>query len=307
MKKKLLKIISWLAIIVIFYFLFRIIFDNWQQIKNFNFRINLYYLLFSFVIYTAVLFLFTAIWRIILKKSGHRIGYGKIFYISALARFGRYIPGGVWEYLIRHHLLPKDLPLKIFVTSCLLENILIITAGLVLSLFLVAQYLFFNILAAVVVCCLIAIFIIFPQLFYGSINLALNLIKKQPITPDLYLKSLDLLKIFIISFFGWLIWGLSFFLFIHSFVGISFSKLMVIILIFCSGLNLGRFLVFIPAGLGVNESVFTFFLKDFFNLGVSTLIALLTRIWLIVNDLIFLTVTFFVDFLAKKYGNNQGK
>lgn len=303
MKKTLFKISSWLIVVLFFYFLLKIVLTNWYQISTYHFHFNLYYLLLSSIIYCLVFLLFSIIWQIILKKSGYQLGYREIFYISGLGRLGRYIPGGVWEYLIRLRLLSGKLPLKIFITSCILENALIITAGFLLALFLLVNDLFWNFWLILLIFFLIFTFftfLLFPQLFYNLINYSLKILKKQPISADFYLNSKELFIIFFTAIIIWLIWGFSFFLFLAAFVRISFSEVFSIILIFCAALNFGRILIFVPAGLGASEGVLTFFLKRFFDLGIATLISLLTRVWLIINDLLFLIFALIVNIFQKK-------
>ena len=87
--------------------------------------------------------------------------------------------------------------------------------------------------------------------------------------------------------------GTGFFFLMHSFVDISSTNLYFAIFAFAFSISVGYFLVFIPSGLGVNEGLLVLSLvqKGLFGLEIATVISLVTRVWMIVNDLIFLAIS----------------
>ena len=86
---------------VIFYFIGKMAYKEWDKILGYHWSLNPSWLIVSLII-AFIAYLFSACeWVLILKMIGGKIGWSKGVVIYLLSLFGRYIPGGVWAVLGR--------------------------------------------------------------------------------------------------------------------------------------------------------------------------------------------------------------
>jgi len=303
MIKKIFKLFSWLIVGLIFYFLLKSLWGNWNQIKEYQFQINPFYLFISFILYFLAMFLLSQIWHFILTKQNSQKSRWEIFRIHFLSNFGKYIPGKVWLFLIRLKLGKKiGLSKKIVLVSSVLEIALGLTALGLISVFFLnhislnQQYFFANLILLAIA----LIFILYPKLFYSVLNYLLGLVKKEKIAKEFQLKSSHLLILISVALISWFFWGLSFYFFTQALIIIPINKVFNLIGIFIVSYLIGFLALFAPNGLAVREGVQIYFLSSFLPLEIAILISLAYRIWITLNELVIALLVF-----LKNISNNQ--
>ena len=287
---------------MILFFLVRTLILNWQKVKEYNFQINIYYLLFSFLIFFLGAFLDSQVWRFLLLKSKAFLPKFKTFKIHFSSRFGAYVPGKIWFLLIRSRLCKDEgVTQKDVIVSSLLENGISMIAPSILSLvfvgdyFLGKQYLPIMIIAIIIG----GIFFLRPNFFYSILNFGLKKFKKETIPQDAQLKSTTLLLALLFNGLIWLIYGLSFFFFVKAIAPIPSNSAMHLIGAYIVSATVGAWAFFTPYGLGVREATQSYFLSYLIPLEVSILLSFLTRIWMILNDLIAIVLVKTMDLILK--------
>jgi hypothetical protein len=123
-----------------------------------------------------------------------------------------------------------------------------------------------------------------PRLVETVLNWGLTKIGRQPVHFNLTFR--DLAAIFIFYLCSYLLWGLALFLFANALTPLSWTYFAPFLGVFPAAYALGLIAPFAPAGLGVREGALTYLLSFFVPLPVATIIALLTRPWMMAVELV---------------------
>jgi len=292
-KKFLFKLIQFFLIALIFYFLFKSLLANWSQIKDFNWQFNYYLLILSFVIQILALFWLVKIWQRMLRHTGSSVSYFKLFKVWFFTDLAKYIPGKVWQFLGMIYMLEKQgVPkMNTFSTAVLAQSSSVISGLFISVIFLGADLYsrFFStnpglIVAGTVLSLGVLVFFCYPKVLERILNWGLGILKKEKISLDITVKDVI---IYLLSYsLSWLLFGLAFLIFVKSMAQADFNMYPTLTGAFAFSLNIGFLAIFTPGGIGVREGVLVFLLSSFFPLPVSTLISLLSRLWMTVGELL---------------------
>ncbi len=291
-KKVLYRILQIGVVFVIFYFLFKSLFSNWSQIKEYSWNFHYPSLLISFVLAALSYSVLVGVWNGILKQSGYVISYSKMFKIWFISNLGRYIPGKVWQLLGMLYLLEKEkVPKSKGFTVAILAQVLSSMAGILVmlgflrydfyrKLFSESLWFLFVLLAFVLG---VLVLIIYPRLLQKVINLVLGFFKKDKISLNYKPKNL---LFYLLSYIGcWFLFGFCFLIFIRSITPAPFEIYFGVTGAFAGSVTIGFLAFFSPGGVGIREGVLVALLNAYFPLPVATLIALLSRVWITVVEL----------------------
>lgn len=292
-KKILFKLIQFFLIALIFYFLFKSLLVNWKQIKDFNWQFNYYFLIISFVLQMMALFWLVKIWERMLRHTGSSVSYFKLFKVWFITNLGKYLPGKVWQFLGMMYMLEKKgVPKKnSFSTGVLAQSFSVISGLFISVIFLGADLYsrFFSqkpglMVAGGILSLAILVLLCYPKVLEKILNLGLGILKKEKISLDISGKDVI---IYLLSYsLSWLLFGLAFLIFVKAMAQTSFSMYPTLTGAFAFSLNIGFLALFTPGGLGVREGILVFLLSSFFPLPVSTLISLLSRLWITMGELL---------------------
>lgn len=288
------RLISFSLIILIFYFLGRNLFLNWGQIKEYQFSLNYFNLIVSFIFLALGFLVRGSTWKKIVDflQPDNDLGYLEVMRIEVFSQLGKYLPGKVFgpigkAYLARNKKIFK----KNLYFSVILDALLDPIAAFLLSLFLIGFFFPFKInlpnfyLTGLVVV-ILGLTVTHPKIFSCLINFFLTKIKKEPIRLDFNLDWLKKIKIILYYSLANFLMGLGFFYLINSLTYLSLQSLLPIIGIYVLAGILGFLAFFAPGGLGVREGTLVLFLQFYFPLNVAILISLLARIWSTLLDII---------------------
>jgi uncharacterized membrane protein YbhN (UPF0104 family) len=293
LKKTPLKILQYLIIVLIFYFLLKSVLGNWTQVKDFNWQFDWWLLLASFLLQLLTLFWLVMIWQRMLHHTGSSVSYLKLFKVWFYANLGKYLPGKVWQFLGMIYMLEKEGVPKTssFSTGVLAQSFSVI-AGLFISVIFLGTDLyhrFFSkkpglMIAFMALSLGVLILLCYPRILEKIINLGLKIVKKEKIALDISGKDVI---IYLLSYsVSWLLFGLAFLTFIKSMAHANFNMYPTLTGAYAFSLNIGFLAIFTPGGIGVREGVLVFLLSSLFPLPVSTLISLLSRLWMTAGELL---------------------
>jgi len=300
MKKTIIKSFGLLIGILVFYFLIKNLIVNWEEVKQYKFSINYFYMLISFLFFVSGNFLKGIVWKKIIDflEKDNDLGYGEAIDISTISQLGRYIPGKIFSLLGKAYLCKnKKISRLNLYTSITLDAILPIFSAFILSFVLIAFYFpvkfpYYFLLIVVFIVILVNPCII--KLVGRKINL-LNLPNWN------WGYSIKIVLGYMVSHF---LIGVGFFLLIKSILSFSFQNLLSIIGVYTLAGVIGLIVIFIPGGLGIREGILVLFLNLYFPFNVSILISIIGRIWTIIGDI--LTVIIVILFrLCKIYLNRS--
>jgi uncharacterized membrane protein YbhN (UPF0104 family) len=280
-------------VLIIFYFLAKSLVSNWNQIREYSWDFHYPLLLLSFALVGLAYSALVKVWEQILKQSGHVLSYSKMFKIWFISNLGRYVPGKVWQFLGMLYLLEKeDVPKSKGFSVAILAQVLSSMAGILIMIGFVKYDSYQKLLShslwlLVLLTAFIAgviILIFYPKLLQKLINFGLEIFKKEKISFDYKPRNL---LFYLLSYAGcWLLFGFCFLIFIKSIVPAPFEIYFGVTGAFAGSATIGFLALFAPGGIGVREGVLVALLSSYFPVPVATLIALLSRVWITLAELL---------------------
>ena len=292
-KKILIRLAQVAVIILIFYFLLKGLISNWNQVKDFDWQFNYYLLIISFALQIMALFWLVKIWQRMLRHTRSSVPYFKLFKVWFFTNLGKYLPGKIWQFLGMVYMLEREgVPKKNSFSTGVLAQAFSVISGLIISVLFLGANLyshFFSknptlVMVGAVFGLAILVLACYPKILERIVNLGLRILKKEKISLDITLKDVIIYLLF--YSFSWLLFGLAFLIFVKAMADASFNMYPMLTGAFAFSLNIGFLAIFTPGGIGVREGVLVFLLSSFFPLPVSTLISLLSRLWITVGELL---------------------
>ncbi|MBI5198181.1 MAG: flippase-like domain-containing protein [Nitrospirae bacterium] len=295
------RIIGILLVSVVFYFIGRMVYREWNGIAGYDWTPHLLWLIVSTLTLSLVYILAASGWTLIMRFIGVEIGWLRGLWIFLLSMFGRYIPGGVWSALGRLYLCRLEgIPDSKSGAGILLEQVYpIISAGFVFALSL----LFWNdtdvvvkFLPMMAMIPLLAVFL-HPKSFLKIINPVLARLGKKPIHVSLSFRHMATLFLFYSIY--WIVSGIAFFFFVRAFYPVATHSVPILIGIYAISFTVGYLTFFTPAGLGVREGTLSILLSFMMPASVAVGLALLSRLWLLGVELL-IAVAFLIHEDSRK-------
>ena len=292
---------SIIFLLIISYFIGRVLYREWDKISGYNWSPDVILLVFSVLTLYLVYILGGYGWILIIRMLGVRVNFSKGISIYLLSLFGRYIPGGVWTllgrvYLCRMEGIPDS---RVGISTILEQAYPIVSAGFVFA----ASLLFWkdvnHITKLFPILIIIPLFIVFihPKFFLKIINPVISRLGKTPINISLSFNNMLLLVCY--YSLTWMVTGTAFYIFIYSFYPLGFSYIPVLSGIYAISFVAGYVTFLTPAGLGVREGSMVILLSLIMPTPIAIGIALLSRLWLIGVELTLL-LFFLIDFDTRK-------
>jgi len=294
------KILSYLIVLALFFFLGRTLLNNWQKIKEYQFSFNYTYLAVSWVFATLNIISLAFIWKKIfqLLDPQQALSNIKAFKIFIYSWFGKYMPGKIWQPLGVVYLGRQEgLPVKTLTISTIFDNVLFLVSAFMLSLASLSITLGKGLLSFYIIGGIIIIgglILVHPKVFYPILNFALRKLKmpaffEQEAPLLTYKKIIQI----IFCYFGAIILsGTGFFFLINSITYLPWQDIVGIIGIFTLANAMGVVAIFAPSGLGIREGTLTGLLPFYFPLSLAILISLLARVWATIPELILFGFTY---------------
>ena len=174
-KNRLKNIISFLAIILILFYLLRFLYENWMEVSTFDFQLKYHYLLISLPVPFGFFLLRVYCWRMILKKMDIFISIRKGIKISFVSMMGRYLPGKVWLVMGKVYLSGREgVPRVEAFASVVMEIVLEIVVSIFFFFFFVFSFMEQSLLSHKVIYFLgiimvVGLVFLHPKVFYRKI------------------------------------------------------------------------------------------------------------------------------------------
>ena len=283
-KKQLKKIFSYIFVIVIFGFMFKVLFDNAAQLRDYDWvGINYFYVAISFLFlllaFVGVVFAF----QTLLGSFGVRIKLMKVASIISLANLGRFVPGKVWAVLGMVHFGRKH-GISGYVSSTCLFVSIILTSIAAFFVFVVSlpfwptlpgnfHYIYIVLLAVAL------IVFIQPPIFNRIVSYMFKKLKKKDFVSELTYKTIIML--FGVYVLVWMFNGTAFYLLVSAISPQPLAHILPIIGIYTISWVIGLYSFLTPGGLGVREGIISALLATYVTYPVAIVIAIISRIWIL--------------------------
>lgn len=272
---------------------------DWSQLAKVHFTVV--FLLLATALSLGFRYWGVGIWFFLLRRLGAgslRGKYVELSYVYAKSWLGRYIPGAATWIVGKVYFASKlGISRARLGVSGLLEGALQITATLALGLLLLlidprTSRLDLGLRIAIVVAFVLCVVALVPRVFEFLVNLALRIIRRPALGRELFPKTGTMVASALLYFGGALIAGLSYY-FISASVYPELKPTDVFLVVGATSLASAASMlaIFLPAGLGIRESILLVLLAIVMPKEIALLIVVVTRVWSIAVDALFFAVT----------------
>lgn len=291
---KIKKIINWLNKILFLgalLFLFFYLKQSISKISVSDFWFNGLFLFLSFLFILSAQYLQALLWHWITCDNGCSVKINTAVFLRLKNEILKYIPGKISQVgsiIIDYDLLGASKSKVAF--SVVLENMFSLFGGVLASIFLVYCYtsnFWFSVLLFTI---LLIIIILGNKIFITVFFKIYSKIKKT--NRFEYQSNRNIVKYLFLYFIVWLIFGLGFFFLLKSVYNIENEHLLLIVFSFSASSLIGFIVFFVPAGLGFREGGLVFFLRDILPTSIILIPIILSRIQIVICDLISLLISY---------------
>ena len=282
----------------ILFFLFKHLSELFRDLKVESIAFNPFWLLLSCVILivyrTLRIFPWLTLYQNMTSESVSFLSSWTLFQLSEL---GKYLPGKVGQFvgmaaLCRSLEISRDEAIASTLLQLMFQCLLGILIGVPVLLSPEAREFWQNILINLLHNSFRSI--VFFAAIIGLGTIILVLLRKRLSSQKGHLQKImrtifsfkKLFRLVVIYISLWACVGIGFFLFVKSIYPIQMVQLPIILGIYPFAWSIGFLSLITPGGLGVREGILSLFLTAFLPSATATLIALLSRLWIINTEVI---------------------
>jgi uncharacterized membrane protein YbhN (UPF0104 family) len=272
-------ILSFLVVLVIFYFLGKKFLNNYTELAQYHWEIRYPLFILSFIFLFGNYVLEAWIWKKLLEVFDIYISISKCFKIISLSQLGKYIPGKFWIYLGQFYLGGKEGISKLVILwSNFFLLILLTTGGLIM--FNISYLLWANVHMGLTLGLWILIVITLLFLHPWVFNRVIGIFKGWIGTSVVHYSYVNVISLLPWILLDWVIYLSGFYIFLQSFYPVTLRELVIYGGIFAISGLLGFYSLFTPGGLGVREGVQAYLMSMFIPVSIAVLISIFSRIWM---------------------------
>lgn len=275
----------WIVVFAIFFFLGKMVWENWVQVKEASFTLRPLPLMFSTFLFAFSYFIQIWAWYLITRKLEIALSIRETLESWFYSQLGKYLPGKIWLLLGRFYLYEsKGKSKKLISTALYFETVTILFAGgliFLASLFLLdgTPVLIRGSQTGWVVFLLLMVFLfLHPRFLQKIMNWFLVRCRRERVT--LSISYVDVLTVLFVCVLAWLIGGIGFYLFVDAIYPVASRHLLFFTGALAVSSTLGLIAVFAPAGLGVREGALVYLLAHLLPSPVAVILSVTTRLWM---------------------------
>ena len=289
--KKVLRFGRYLLALAILFFIFKHFSELLQELNVESISFNPFWLLTSCAILIVYRTLRIFPWLILYQSATSKpVSFLSSWILFQLSELGRYLPGKVGQFvgiaaLCRSLEISRDEAIASTLLQLMFQCLLGVFIGVPVLLSPAAREflqkirtnLWHNSFRS------IALF----ALFVGLGAVFFILLRKHLFSQKEHLQKAirsifsfkKLFRLIVIYLLLWAFLGIGFFLFVKSIYPIQIDQLPIILSVYPFAWSIGFLSLITPGGLGVREGVLSMFLTPYLPPGIATLVALLSRLW----------------------------
>lgn len=306
-KRGIILLIKAIIAITIIFFIIRYVKINVNGLNKFEFRFNYYYLTISFIILLIYILNQSFLWYYITVQNNCNIDLKTSIISRVYSEFGKYVPGKVFGYAMLLYVYSKANQSKILVAICmfleLLASVLAVSLIFLFSIFFTDIPVFEKYRIVALVLLVFFFILIHPKILNCFSDIFLKIAKREPVKLNMtYYQLLKIITLYVANF---MVFGIAFVIFINSIYPVAFSNYLFITGTTAGAGLVGLFAIFVPAGLGVREGVMVFTLSLIIPPAFAGIIALTSRIWLILGEVFLFGLIFGFSKIKRKKNNLQ--
>lgn len=292
MVRHLKRVLKYLLPILIFLFLAKSIYSNWQQIREYPWQFDFPLLALSALLGSSWFFLRTWIWWQLVREMHEHVPYWPAFRVFMISEVARYVPGKIWQYVSRIYLAEKyKVPPALTLTSALVELLMMMVAAGAVSLAnasrilpaLEEQY-----RPLLLVALLVAVALVHPRSLKLWSRVLAKFLNQEWIPFDV--RYSHLVMILLASLLTWALSGVGFALFVQALTDAGDGRMVQLTTIYAAAWLIGLLAIVVPAGVGVREGIMTILLAAMMPQPTAAVLAIASRLWVTLLELLLLGV-----------------
>jgi hypothetical protein len=286
---KLWRVAGVIAVAAVMLLVVRQVIRGWPAVRAYPWQWNGAYLVASFVVMQIGYMVMARTWRSVLRAIDVRPSYHTAYWIFYISNLGRYLPGKVWQ-IGAAAVFGRQLGFSghDMASSMIVHLLYFLPVGSVLALSwgtLPAPYDQLSLQLLAWSLSLAALFAaIWPHLLLRALPPLARFLKVDPERWRLELSRRA--GIIVQCGFAWLCLSFGFALFVMSVMPLEAGNSLDLARAYIASHLIGYLVLFAPGGLGVREGTITVLLAPMLGAGPAAGIALLSRLWVTVTELI---------------------
>jgi hypothetical protein len=279
--------------IMVYYLVYKNLILNWQTLSSQQWDFRWFPFTASLLAMSLTFAANSQIWRLVIHSlSGTSLRPYRALYIWFVSNLGRYLPGKMWQIAGMAMMARiEGIPALEAAFSSVLSNVICLLAGAAVGLVflpadLAGKY------GSLLIWARLGLPVILAFLYPPFLNRLLawvSLLTGKPLASR-PLRLRDLLLFFALNLVVWLVYGLCFHYFILSVVPEAKLSLSDSIGVYAVGYIIAFLAVFAPGGIVVRELLFTGLLSGSLGVMSATVVALVSRIWLTLAEMVPLVI-----------------
>jgi uncharacterized membrane protein YbhN (UPF0104 family) len=287
-------------VITIFFFLGKMVWENWNEVKDASFTFEVFPLILSTLIFVFSYFIQIWAWYLITLKLKIALSPSDTLKSWLNSQLGKYLPGKIWLLLGRFYFYESRGKSKKAISIALyLETVTIIMAA---GLIFLAALIFHREIRLfyswrhpgwLVLLFLLGFIFLHPRVLQKILNWALIHFKREPVS--LSISYSDILWILLVCIVSWVSGGVGFYLFVDSVYPVGPQYILFLTGALAISSTLGLVAIFAPSGLGVREGVLVYLLLLMMPPPVAVIISILTRIWMTLIEIGLIGIIYFTS------------
>lgn len=289
--KKVRPVLDILIIVLVFYFIAKVLYDNWQKLLNYQWNINYFYLILALLLHTVSFFLLGISWGKILHFiTGKEYDFKKTARIFFIAQIVRYIPGNIWSFI--QLAIKNEEKLEISkphtILAIIVEIVIRMAVGALISIIVLVEIFHRYSLVYYVVLVLTILLAVFVLYSPRNLNKVLNFFLLKKGQKFLIHTTFDYKKVSLLVFYfslHWLIFGVGLFVLIKALGIHEISILRAIGVDIVSWIG-GYLSLITPSGVGVREGIMIALFTPITGLAIATVISIVARLFFTLGELI---------------------
>jgi glycosyltransferase 2 family protein len=298
-RKILIRLGQLLLVFVLgYYLIYRNLVLNWESLAETRWRIAWVPFSGSLIAVSLVYVVNSQIWRGIVRSfSGVELSRFRAAYIWFVSNLGRYLPGKIWQIAGMAVLARMwGVPAMDATASAVVGQVIHLLAGAAVGLLFFPGELpeaYLPLVRWAWLALPLVLVFLYPPLLNKLLSLATRFSGKQSVSCNL--KTGHLLVWFLLNVVVWLAYGACFYYFILSVLPGSDIELATAVGVYAVGYIIGFLVIFAPGGIGVREFLFVgLLISAVGGKAPATVVALASRIWLSLAELVPLAVVLLV-------------
>ena len=288
-KRLLLRLLEVAVLAASTIYIWRMLAQGWGAVASHLGQVNWWVLAVALICFFAYFACRVLAWGMIIGGLGYNLGAGATARIWLISELGRYVPGSVWSFVGRVYLAEqKGVPKRVTSTGLIAEMYWLLGSATLFGVpfLLLLPYANLYWLRWLLLLTPALLVVLSPKFFHWALRLLAKMTKSTLVAHTF--AEVHLLRILAVFTLGWALYGFASYLVLQAFLPFGALNWIWLSSMFILSWLVGYLSFVTPMGLGVREGITVGLLAPLLGGSVAGLVALATRLWLTVSELVML-------------------